>query len=60
VADSRNNLIRKIAADGTVSHSPAAESRVGGRKRKFGIIFFPTAIAVGADGMVYVADTHNS
>jgi sugar lactone lactonase YvrE len=61
VADSRNNLIRKIAADGTVS-TLAGSGKVGSADGK-GIsasFFFPTAIAVGADGMVYVADTHNS
>jgi sugar lactone lactonase YvrE len=61
VADSRNNLIRKVSADGTVS-TLAGSGKVGSAdgKGNAASFFFPTAIAVGTNGMVYVADTHNS
>jgi serine/threonine protein kinase, bacterial len=61
VADSRNNIIRKINPDGmvtTLAGSGVAGSADGrGNSTSF---FFPTALAADAAGNVYVADTHNS
>ncbi|HCL83053.1 MAG TPA: hypothetical protein DIC22_03715 [Chitinophagaceae bacterium] len=61
VADSRNNLIRKISADGmvtTLAGSGAAGSADGrGDTASF---FYPQGLAVDKNGNVYVADTHNS
>ena len=61
IADSRNNLIRKITPDGDVS-TFAGSSKQGSADGK-GIkasFFFPTALATDIKGNVYVADTHNS
>ncbi len=61
VADSRNNMIRKISADGivtTVAGNGVAGSRDGrGDSASF---FYPEGIAVDKKGILYVADTHNS
>jgi len=61
VADSRNNLIRKIDTLGmvtTLAGTGVAGSNDGkGDQASF---FFPTALAVDKKGFVYVADTHNS
>jgi streptogramin lyase len=61
VADSRNNLIRKISADGTVS-TLAGGGKQGSAdgKAASASFFFPVGVAAGPDGNVYVADTHNS
>jgi sugar lactone lactonase YvrE len=61
VADSHNNLIRKISADGLVT-TLAGNGGVGfadgeGAKASF---FNPAGVAVDKSGNVYVADTHNS
>jgi sugar lactone lactonase YvrE len=61
VADSRNNIIRKINTDGmvtTLAGSGVAGSADG--KGNAASFFFPTALAADAAGNVYVADTHNS
>lgn len=61
VADSRNNLIRKISPDGmvtTLAGSGAAGSADG--KASSASFFFPVAVAADNRGNVYVADTHNS
>ncbi|MDR3696852.1 NHL repeat-containing protein [Mucilaginibacter sp.] len=61
VADSRNNLIRKISAEGIVT-TIAGSGNQGSADGK-GIaasFFFPAALAVDGQGIVYVADTHNS
>jgi sugar lactone lactonase YvrE len=61
VADSRNNIIRKINTDGivtTLAGSGIAGSADG--KGSSASFFFPTALAADAAGDVYVADTHNS
>jgi sugar lactone lactonase YvrE len=61
VADSRNNLIRKVTPDGTVS-TFAGSGKQGSADGK-GVaasFFFPTALATDTEGNVYVADTHNS
>src|SRR4051812_21286927 len=63
IADTRNNRIRKIAPDGTVStvagnvlpgfsgdNGPATSAELNG----------PTAVAVDADGNLYIADTGNN
>lgn len=61
VADSRNNLIRKISADGIVI-TLAGSGKQGSADGKAGSasFFFPVGVAAGSDGSVYVADTHNS
>jgi DNA-binding beta-propeller fold protein YncE len=60
VADTGNHAIRKIAADGTVS-TLAGSGIAGfadgqGAQAQFN---GPVGVAVGEDGMVYVADTYN-
>src|SRR5450755_3771011 len=61
VADSHNNLIRKISADGlvtTLAGNGLAGSADGrGDTASF---FNPAAVAVDKNGNVYVADTHNN
>ncbi len=60
VADSRNNMIRKISVDGmvtTVAGSGIAGSRDG--KGDSASFFYPEGIAVDKKGVLYVADTHN-
>ncbi len=61
VADSRNNRIRKISSDGTVT-TIAGSGKDGSTDGKgaSASFFFPVAVAAGANGNVYVADTHNS
>jgi len=61
VADSRNNLIRKISADGAVT-TLAGSGKQGSDDGKgtAASFFFPTALAADANGVVYVADTHNN
>jgi len=61
VADSRNNLIRKVSADGSVS-TLAGSGKQGSDdgKGNAASFFFPTGLTVDAHGTVYVADTHNS
>ena len=63
IADTRNNRIRKIAPDGTVTtvagnvlpgfsgeNGPAVDAELNG----------PTGVAVDADGNLYIADTGNN
>jgi len=61
IADSRNNLIRKIAPDGTVT-TFAGSGAVGlaDGKAEQASFFNPAGVAVDKLGNVYVADTHNS
>jgi sugar lactone lactonase YvrE len=61
VADSRNNIIRKISTDGMVT-TLAGSGVVGSAdgKGNSASFFFPTALAADAAGNVYVSDTHNS
>lgn len=61
VADSRNNMIRKISADGIVT-TLAGSGKEGSAdgNASSASFFFPVAVAAGPDGNVYVADTHNS
>jgi sugar lactone lactonase YvrE/murein DD-endopeptidase MepM/ murein hydrolase activator NlpD len=60
VADTGNNAIRKVAPDGAVSTlagSGVAGTADGkGREAQFN---GPVGVAVGEDGVVYVADTYN-
>jgi sugar lactone lactonase YvrE len=61
VADSRNNLIRKINTQGmvtTLAGSGIAGSADG--KGDTASFFYPIGIAVDKHGFVYVADTHNN
>lgn len=60
VADSRNNLIRKVAADGHVT-TLAGNGSVGSADGKgdAASFFFPEAIAVDKNGVIYIADTQN-
>lgn len=61
VADSRNNLIRKITPDGAVStFAGSGEQGSADGKGTAASFFFPTALATDAKGNVFVADTHNS
>ncbi len=67
VADTRNQRIRKIAPDGSVSTlagcgaiDVTTDFRFAdgaGKKACFGV---PTGIAVGPDGRIYVSDSHNN
>ncbi|MFI5152508.1 MAG: NHL repeat-containing protein [Chitinophagales bacterium] len=61
IADSRNNLIRKIDREGqvsTIAGSGAAGSDDGpGRTASF---FYPQGIAVDKSGNIFIADTHNN
>ncbi|MFB9845157.1 NHL repeat-containing protein [Mucilaginibacter ginsenosidivorans] len=61
IADSRNNLIRKISTDGVVT-TLAGSGAAGAADGKAGkaSFFFPAGLAVGSGGIVYVADTRNS
>jgi sugar lactone lactonase YvrE len=61
VADSRNNVIRKISADG-IATTLAGSGKAGSADGEGGAasFFFPTALTVDAKGTVYVADTHNN
>ena len=61
VADSRNNLIRKVSAGGLVT-TLAGNGKQGSEDGKgaSASFFFPGALAADAKGTVYVADTHNS
>lgn len=61
VADSRNNLIRKISADGMVSTlaGSGATGAADGPAAKASFTY-PMAVAVDAKGNVYVCDTQNS
>lgn len=61
IADSRNNLIRKITPDGEVS-TLAGNGKQGSADGKGAAasVFFPAAITANAKGTVYVADTHNN
>jgi len=61
VADSRNNLIRKVSTDGAVTTlaGSGSEGSADGKNRSASF-FFPGAVAVDGGGKVYVADTHNN
>lgn len=61
VADSRNDRIRKVDAEGMVT-TLAGSGKDGSEDGKgtSASFFFPVAVAAGANGNVYVADTHNS
>ena len=61
VADSRNNMIRKISPEGMVTTlaGTGAAGSVDGRGDT-ATFFFPEGVAVDNNGNVFVADTHNS
>jgi sugar lactone lactonase YvrE len=61
VADSRNNMIRKISADGIVT-TVAGSGRAGSADGRgdTASFFYPEGVAVDKNGNLYVADTHNS
>ena len=61
VADSRNNMIRRISADGMVT-TLAGSGREGSAdgEASSASFFFPVGVAAAPDGSGYVADTHNS
>jgi len=62
VADSNNDLIRKIATDGTVS-TLAGKAGTSGSSNGFGVsasFNLPTGLAVDNSGNVYVADAGNN
>lgn len=59
VADARNNCIRKVTPDGKVSTFSGSPSRPGDRDGQPALAGFgvPVGVAVGPDGVVYVADS---
>jgi uncharacterized protein (TIGR03437 family) len=63
IADTFNNRIRVISTNGTIS-TIAGNSYVGyagdGGPATAAILKFPSAVAVGPDGRIYIADTQNS
>lgn len=62
VADTTNNLIRKISSDGTVSTLAGVVAVSGWQDGSGGVALFnqPHGLAVDSAGDVYVADTGNS
>ena len=60
VADTRNNRIRRVAPDGSVS-TVAGVGIIGQRDGRAAEALFdgPTGVAAAADGTIYVADTLN-
>lgn len=63
VADSANNQIRKITPDGSVSLFAGSASGASGTNNGTGTgarFNFPTAVAIGPDGNIYVADEGNN
>ncbi|HTY26871.1 MAG TPA: SMP-30/gluconolactonase/LRE family protein, partial [Mycobacterium sp.] len=62
VADSANNTIRRIAADGmvtTLAGSPGVAGSADGIGRA-AHFFHPSGVAIDASGILYVADTGNA
>lgn len=61
VADAGSNTIRRVAADGTVSHVAGVEGERGFRDGAAESAQFngPVGVAVGADGKIFVSDTYN-
>jgi len=63
IADSRNNRVRKIAQDGTISTiagSGAAGSSGNGGAATAAALNNPASVAVDGQGNVYIADTLNN
>ncbi len=60
VADTRNNRIRRVAPDGSVS-TVAGSGAIGLKDGRAAEALFdgPTGVAVAADGTIYVTDTLN-
>lgn len=59
VADTSNNRIQHLAADGSVLQIWGSFADISKGEAPGGTFFEPWGIAVGADGSVYVADTWN-
>lgn len=63
VADTMNHCVRKVAADGTVSTAAGVCGQRGytgdGGPANAALFDRPYGVHVGADGVLYVADTHN-
>ncbi len=63
IADTFNSRIRVVAADGTIS-TIAGNGRYGGNgdggDSRSAELRFPNAVAVAADGKVYISDTQNN
>lgn len=63
IADTFNSRIRVVAADGTIS-TIAGNGRYGangdGGDSRTAELRFPNAVAVGADGKVYISDSQNN
>lgn len=61
VADSRNNKIREVKADGTViTLAGSGKQGAADGEASSASFFFPVGVAAAPDGSVYVADTHNN
>ncbi|HVN54732.1 MAG TPA: NHL repeat-containing protein, partial [Anaerolineaceae bacterium] len=60
VADSHNNRIQHLAADGTVLQIWGTFADISKGDAPGGTFFEPWGVAVGPDGSVYVTDTWNS
>ncbi len=60
VADAANNVIRKIAANGTVTTFAGSPGVIGSTDGNSALFNAPQAVAVDKSGNVYVADTGNS
>ncbi len=59
VADTNNNRIQHLAADGTVLKVWGTKADISKGEAPGGTFYEPWGIAVGADGSVFVADTWN-
>ncbi|MDR2209492.1 MAG: SMP-30/gluconolactonase/LRE family protein [Azoarcus sp.] len=60
VADSRNNLIRKVTPKGEVSTLAGGEEGLADGQRSTGRFDFPVGIAIDAAGNLFVTDTGNN
>lgn len=64
IADYYNNIIRKVAVDGTITTVAGVQGFAGtngqeGRPATQGHIGYPTDVAIDASGHLYIADAYN-